>query len=522
MTRRLAPLPGRALLTATLVLSLAVVVCLLAAAPSRGAELVYWDNYKAEPQTIGFASLDGSGGGALNLTGVTLDGPEGMAIDTVTGRLYVASCCGGPGKKGEILFANLDGSGAGVFSAPGAPVDEPFGVAIDPATRMIYWANGAEGEANGSIAWAKLDGSAGGVLNAAGTVVDDPYKLALDPVNGRVYFGSYPATKPVISYVNVDNSGGGTLNLNGYVPESAYAFAVDQVAGRVYWSDGPGGDKFAYTGLLGGTVSFLNTSPAVRNTSYGFAIDPTLGRIYWPNYDNNANRVNGLGFASLSGGGGGNITPLVAPFDGPQDTLILKSPTATAAPGVTRAKNDRAKMTCSTGGWAADFAGSYVYQAPTTYGYQWLRNGKAVSGATAATLNAKSAGKFTCTVTAANQAGVAAQTSAAVKVEASKAKLTTKKKVTVKSGGAATFPVKVANQGDIKSKNAKLCVILPKASKAALKAPKCKSLGKLKGKGKKSAKLKIKTLPSASGVYSVTFKVKGSAGKPAKAKVQVK
>ena len=502
-------------------LAFAALVALLALAPrAQAAELIYWDNYGPTPpnQSIAFASTDGSGGGALNLTGTSLVGPEGMAIDTVTGRLFVASNDGGADKKGQILFANLDGSGAGVFSAPGAPVESPFGVAIDPTTRMIYWANDPSGVNTGSLAWAKLDGSSGGVLNTTGASFADPYKVALDPVNGRLYFGSYPGGDLTIAYANVNNSGGGNLSI-APAPTSAFGFAVDPAAGRLYWSDESG---IAFAGLNGGAATKLNTAPALFAESYGFAVDPTLNKVWWPNYENDDDRVNGLGFASLSGGGGGNVTPLTAPFDGAQDALILKSPTGSGAPGITRAKGSRSTLTCSTGAWAADFPGSYVYQAPTTYAYQWLRNGKAIAGATATTLTAKSAGKYACTVTAANQAGPAAQTSAIAKVEASKAKLTTKKKVTVKAGGTATFKLKIANQGDLKSKNAKLCATLPKAAKGELKAPKCKSLGKLKGRGKKSATLKIKALPSASGVYSVSFKVKGTAGKAAKAKIVVR
>lgn len=519
MQRLSAPAPLRAIAAGVLLVVCALLLAL--AGRAQAAELFYWDNYKAKPQTISFANSDGSGGGLLNLTGATLDGPEGMAIDTVTGRLYVASDNGGPAKKGEILFANLDGSGAGVFSAPGAPVEAPEGVVVDPVTRMIYWVN-AEGPApaKGSIAWAKLDGSAGGVLNTTGATLSGPYKIALDPVSGRVYWGNNGGADVLISYANVNNTGGADLAVTP-APKSVYAMAVDPAAGRLYISEGEA-ERFAYTGLLGGPLNLLNTSPAVTTASYGFAVDPTLNRIVWPNYDNGAERLNGLGFASLGGGGGGNISPATAPFDGPQDLLVLKSPTGTAAPVITRGKGSRSTLNCPTGTWAADFAGSFVYQSPTTYAYQWALNGKAVAAATASTLKASKPGKYTCAVNATNQAGAASQTSAAAVVKASKAKLTTKKKVTVKAGGTATFPIKVANQGDLKSKNAKLCVLLPKAAKGALKAPKCKSLGKLKGKGKKSAKLKIKALPSASGVYAVSFKVKGSAGKAAKAKIVVK
>ncbi|MBK5220289.1 MAG: hypothetical protein JJE35_10970 [Thermoleophilia bacterium] len=499
---------------------LAFLALLALAGRAQGAELLYWDNYGAAPQSIAVANGDGSGGGALNLTGVTLDDPEGMALDTVTGRLYVASDSAGPEGKGAILFAKLDGSGAGVFSAPGAPVDTPEGVVVDPVTRTIYWTN-ADGAlpSKGSIAWAKLDGSAGGTLNTAGATLDQPYKIGLDPVNGRVYWGNNPISGVTISYANVNNTGGGTLSLSP-APKSAYAFAVDPAGGRLYWSEGQD-DRFAYTGLLGGSVSILDTSGALTTSSYGFAIDPTLNKISWPNYDNGVDRANGFGFASLGGGGGGNITPVTAPFDGPQDLLVLKSPTGTAAPVLTRAKKARSQLTCSAGTWAGDFAGSYVYQAPTTYAYQWTRNGSPLAGASAASFTAKTPGKYACVVTATNQAGAASQTSAAANVKASKAKLTVKKKVTVKAGGVATFKLKVANQGDLKSKNAKACAKVPKSAKGELKAPKCKSLGKLKSGRKKSATLKIKTTPSAAGVYKVTFSVKGSAGKPVKSKIQV-
>jgi len=150
-----------------------------------------------------------------------------------------------------------------------------------------------------------------------------------------------------------------------------------------------------------------------------------------------------------------------------------------------------------------------------------LKNGKAVGGATAATFTAKSPGKYSCTVTAANQAGSAAQASAAVNVKAAKLKLTTKKKAKAEAGDLVKFKVKAVNQGDLKPKNAKLCVKLPKAAKDDLKAPKCKKLG-LAGRGKKTLTIKIKVKGGADeGGDKLTFQVKGAAGKAAKSKILV-
>jgi hypothetical protein len=503
-------------------LALAFAAVFAVAARAQASELIYWDNYGAKPPTISVANIDGSGGGLLNLTGIDLKGPEGMAIDTVTGRLFVADPNGGADKKGQIQFVNLNGSGAGVFSATGAPVEEPYGVVVDPTTRRIYWANVAGGAGGkGSIAWASLDGSTGGVLNTTGATVEAPYKLALDPVNGRIYWGSViEPTKTQISYARLDNTGGGDLSISPD-PEGAYAFAVDPGAGRLFWSEG-NKERFAYTGLLGGSRSILDTTGAVQNSSYGFALDPTLNKIYWPNYDNDEDPVNGLGFASLSGGGGGNITP-TAPFNHAQDVLVLKSPAATGTPAITRNPKSPAALTCSQGSWAADFPGSFVYQAPQSYGYQWLLNGAAIPGAISSTLTADKPGSYTCTVTGTNQAGAASQSSGvAAKVSAAKVKLTVKpKKAKAKAGTVAKFKVQVLNQGDLQTKNAKVCVKVPKKAKKGLKTPKCKPVGKLGALKKKKATLKIKLKPSAKGSYKVKLQIKGSPGKAVNATVKV-
>lgn len=490
-------------------------VALLWMAPgARAAETILWNNYSGDPDSVSFANIDGAGGGTLNLGGQAMEGTEGMAYDTVTNRLFVAAY-----STNKIIAINLDGSGAAPFTAPGAPVSVPEGVAIDPVTRMIYWINTSPD----TISWARLDGSAGGVLSTTGATVNGGYRLALDPVGGRVYWttsGAGPGSSIVVNYANVNNTGGGTLNIAGAtLAEGSNGLAVDPAGNRLYWLNNTT-KGISYASLAGGGGGNLSVAGATFEGAYGLAIDPTLSRTYWANYNNGELKTGAIGFASLSGGGGG-INIATAPVDGPQDPIILKSPSAAGLPAIARAKTSRSALSCSTGAWGADFSGSFVYQAPRSFAYQWSRNGTAISGATASSLTAKSAGKYTCAVTATNQAGSASQTSAAAKVNAAKAKLTTKKKVTVKAGGTATFSIKATNQGDLKSKNAKVCVKLPKSAAGELKAPKCKKLGQLKGRGKKSAKLRIRVLPSAGGVYSVSFVVKGSAGKPARSKIQV-
>jgi hypothetical protein len=503
--------------------ALALVGVLAIATRAHAAELVYWDNYRDKPQTISVANIDGSGGGALNLTGITLAGPEGMAFDSAMGRLYVASTASGPDKKGEIVFVNVDGSGAGVLSTPGVEVKEPYGVAIDPSTRIIYWVNGGGPEGKGSIGYAKLDGSGGGLLNTSGVTVASPYKLAIDPVSGRVFWSNNESTPRTIAFANLNNTGGGgTLDLTGAIPpQSVYALAVDSAAGRVYWLDSTSGkEHLSFAGVNGGGGGEVSLLGSVFDEAYGLAFDPTLGRFYWANYGQDELRTGAIGFANLAGGGGG-ITPLTAPLNGAQDPVVLKSPSGAGAPTVTRNANARSQLTCSTGTWGADFPGSFVYQAPRTFAYQWTLKGTPMAGATAATLKATKVGSYACVVTAANQAGTGTQTSTVVQVKAAKVKLSTKKKARVLPGGVAAFTVKAVNQGDLKSKNARVCVKVPKKAKKVLMAPKCKALGKVNGKAKDTAKLRIKVGKDAVGTYKLTFQVRGSAGKAANAKILV-
>lgn len=491
-----------------------IVVALLAASNANATELVYWDNYGGSPDSVSVANIDGSGGGPLNLGGTELKDPEGMALDPLTGQLFVTSQ--GGGANGQILAVNLDGSGATVFNPAGAPVDTPEGIAVDPATGTLYWANDAT---TASIAWAKLDGSAGGVLNTAGATLSGPCcRIAIDTSGGRVYWVNNPGQ--VISYANLNNTGGGDLNLTGStVTPGGEGLAVDNAAGKLYFLGGTNEAGFAnLNGSGGGDVSI---AAGVVNGTWGLAFDPSLGRLYWGNESNGTTRENAIGFAGLSGGGGG-ISIATAPVANPQDPVILKSPTGTGAPVVTRSTKSRSALICSTGSWAADYPGSSVYQAPRTFAYQWERNGKAIAGAVASTYRAKSAGKYVCTVTATNQAGSASQASAAVNVKAAKIKLTTKKKTSVKAGGVAKFTMKGVNQGDLQSKKARVCAKLPKKAKGVLKASKCATLGKLKGRGKKGAILKIAVDRFAAGSYPVMFAVHGAPGKSTTATILVR
>ncbi len=490
-------------------------VSLLSAPSSHAAEQMYWDNYSGSPETVGFAATDGLGGGALNLGAQSIGSPEGMAYDTVTNRLFVANEGGSEGAS-QITAVNLDGSGAGPFVAPGAPVDKPEGIVLDPVSRRIYWANSSAK----TISWALLDGSAGGVLATPAPV--DTYRIALDPGAGRIYW--YDGTAKTIRFANVDGSGGGDLNIAGASPSnSATGIAVDPAGGRVFWVNSDA-ETISFASLAGTGGGDLNVAAAGAsfNSPYGLAFDPSLQRLYWANFDNGTERLGAIGLLDLTGGGGRIDIPTAA-VNGPQDLQIIKSPTAVAAPVLARGSGSaRANLTCPTGTWGADYPGSFVYQAPRAYAYQWAFSGAPIAGAVGATLTATEPGSYTCTVTATNHVGAAASSSAALNVIAAKLKLIVKtKKAGARPGKLATIKVQAFNQGDLKSKRSRLCVKLTKKQKAYLVQPKCKKLGEVSSQARTAAKLKIRLKPDATGSYRVKLVVKGAAGKAVKARLKV-
>jgi DNA-binding beta-propeller fold protein YncE len=436
-------------------------------------------------------------------------GSEGLAIDSATGRLYWANFSTGPGNTGGIRFAGLGGGDGGQLNTGGATVNEPSGIAIDPTTRTLYWTNYDGGnEGKGTISWAKLDGSAAGDLNTSGATVDDPGQIALDTAGGRVYWGNYG--DDTISFANLNNSGGGgNLDLSGASPPSTITgLSVSSATGQIYWIDNDG-EHISHANLGGGGGGDFDLGGAVIDDPYGLAFDPATGRVYWGNYGVGIEPTAAFAFTT-AGGGGGNINIATAPVDGPQNPVILKAPSGTGAPAITRTPKTT-NLACSQGSWAADYAGSFVYQAPHTYAYQWNLNGVPIAGATASSYTATAPGSYTCTVTAANVNGSTAQVSAAVPINAAKFKLALKSgKASTRPGHKATFRVVATNTGDLASAGAKLCVKAPKKAGKEVKAPKCASLKKIAGGAKGTLKLKVGARKSAEGRYKLTFRVRGA------------
>jgi DNA-binding beta-propeller fold protein YncE len=374
----------------------------VAASPAEAANSVYWANFTAN--TISFANLDNTGGGNLNTTGATVNGPSGVSFDPTAGKIYWANASGN-----TISFANLDNSGGGgTLNTTGTTVNTPEEVAVDRANGKVYWANFG----NNTIAFANLDNSGGGgTLNTTGATVSGPIGVAIDLTTNRIYWANF--NNNTIAFANLDNSGGGgTLNTTGTTPKGPYGVALDPANGRIYWANQQigAGIGFANANDTGGGGTLNTTGAAVMGSS-GVAVDPAANRVYW------ANQGDGLSFANAdSTGGGGNLNVTGATLGTANGPALLEVPSGVSAPSISGGSVAPTMLSCSQGKWASDLIGSLLYRAPQTFSFSWSVNGKTITGAGTASLVASSPGSYVCRVTATNHAGSTTQTSAPLNV----------------------------------------------------------------------------------------------------------
>lgn len=403
----------------TLSLSSAALVLILFAVPASAADQIYWGN--AGGNSISHAKLAGGGGADIPITGVTVDHPEGLAIDSAAERIYWANR---NGTAYSIRFANLDGSGGGILNTAPAPVEDPLGLAIDPALGRVYWVNFADN----AVYYANIDGSGGGELDTTGAVVETPVGLAVYPAQNRIYWANFEEDE--VGYANLDGTGdGGSLDLTGAEVDMPEGIAIDPLTNRVYWANR---HSIGFASANGGNGGKVDTRGLPVDPPEGIAIDPFRNSIYWAEQDSDI-----IGFTNLDPGGAfGTIDTAVATIETPSYPVLLEEPSNVRAPTIsalpmpgdtTRAKlplgapvfeRHRRVLSCTQGLWAPDVLESFLYRAPHTIFFQWLRNGDPVSNAATDSFAATEVGTYACRVTAANAAGSTSSDSAKVVISA--------------------------------------------------------------------------------------------------------
>jgi DNA-binding beta-propeller fold protein YncE len=361
-------------------------LCLCLTSTASARRLVFWSNSIADK--ISYAPvIEGGKGADLPIAPPYVDDPYGTAIDAAAGKVYWLN----RGNGGSIGYATLDGSGPGLLNAGGASFAQPSGLAIDPAADKIYWGNSESG--NGSIGFADLNGGGGGLLRPAGATTE-PNALAVDSARARVYWSNLTADK--ISYARLDGSSARDIDTSGAVVDGPDGVAIAPRTGRVYWANREG-NSIGYAGVEGGGGGTANLNQFVSKP-IGLATDGEA--VYWAG--NGSERVEAGNFAGCC------AVPLEtagATQSGVAFPVILESPRLNAIVKVEGDHTPGSVLNCSAPPWEGDQIESFLYRAPQSISYQWLRDNRPIPGATGTAIAAGKVGSYTCQITARNFAG---------------------------------------------------------------------------------------------------------------------
>lgn len=168
--------------------------------------------------------------------------------------------------------------------------------------------------------------------------------------------------------------------------------------------------------IVGGTYTALATGPSGLTIAAGdkigiSCIGDQISLWYapggvWPSTPTltvTDASISGSGYLGVDWNQSGANTNGMENFGG--GVAAVAAPSNTVAPAITGTATTGSVLSCSTGTWTG---------SPTSYAYQWKRNGVTIAGATANTYTLQVADEgqaITCTVTATNAGGSTAATS---------------------------------------------------------------------------------------------------------------
>ncbi len=389
-------------------------------------ERAYWVNFGAEK--ISYSTLHEGPGADLPIPPALVSGPWGLAIDSAAGKIYWANA-----NNDTIGYANLDGSEAALLNTSGATINGPNGLTLDVAAGRLYWANYSADK----ISYASLNGSGGADLDTTGATVDKPSGVVVDPAGGRVYWTSYQGDK--ISYASLNGSGGADLDTTGAPVDGPEGIVLDYASGRAYWGNWDS-SSIGYASLSGGGGGQFNPGFALFEP-VGLAISPFSSALFWAEYGESKIR-----FAGLSAPFGGQIQPYGATQQNVAWPVLQVRPYMLNFPVAQGGKRPGSVLSCSQGEWRNDQPQAFLFWAPQSFSYQWLRNDKAIEGATGTTIQADKVGNYHCEVTAANAAGRDTEPSNKIAVAA---EIRLKKAKLNRRNGTATLRLQLTGSGPL-------------------------------------------------------------------------
>jgi DNA-binding beta-propeller fold protein YncE len=382
-----------------LIAGLAFLVAFLVLLPAmaEAQDLVYWSAVTGD--TLRMADLDSGAAPSTVFPFAAGTFPAGIAIDAAVGKVYWAES-----GTDRIRAGNLDGSGSPATVVTETPGAAPSGLALDPAANRLYWTD----EGSGAIRAANLDGSDPQTLFTEPGA--DLSGIAVDPAGGRLYWADRGGS--LIRTGSLDGTGVATTLFSD--PGDLRSVAVDRASGRIYWVNQGGEGPVRVANLDGsGAPGSLSIEGASAGTA-GLALDVDAGSFYLTHArDSDVGQVVRRSLLTPSISTSVDDPPVSSR---PLFMALLRRPAAASPPAIAGTPGAGSPLTCSTGAWRPDMPSWSLSRAPQSFAFQWTRDGADVPGATSASFTPGDAGSYACRVTAANAAGPADATSAAVSV----------------------------------------------------------------------------------------------------------
>jgi hypothetical protein len=385
-------------------------------------------------------------------SGDGVNGPNGIAIHPAAGRIYWAN-----GGDDTIRRAPLvpHGTVETLYSGWTEGVNTPIGVAIDPAAGRIYWANGLDSTIrgaplapHGNVEILYGPQPSGHLLRVTTSWVSNPWWVAIDAAAGMIYWTNWSPS----AYGRITGARLGGGRLKRPTVDTLY----DGTSGVSY----PGGLAIDPNPAEPGPEQLEVISDTESSTTGGWlggALDwardrfprPTAspGLIYWGNWrttrGGEAPNPNDQKIRRAPLAGSGTVEDLYSDYaqgvSSPAGLALLRAPLGAVPPIISWQwalsegpfpgplpgppapdfDDVEQRLACSTGNWAPDLLGSFLYRAPQSFAYQWRRNGTDLTAPPDPTkpyYTPTVAGSYSCRVTATNRAGSATQTSAAFTV----------------------------------------------------------------------------------------------------------
>jgi hypothetical protein len=230
---------------------------------------------------IAWFSLDGISAGVVNTAGATIDHPTNLAINPATQTLYWSNAV----SPGSIGFASVNESGGGNLAQPGstpANVEEPTRLAIDTLHGRVYWWN----ESSNEFSWVAMNGQVGGNLITPDMPISKPQMMggiAIEPFSTpeELYFVSNEGgpNEPTAGIFHTDPLLGGEPEklAKAYTERNAHGpagLAFDLAPNRFYWANSDADEEPMIaigTATVFGNASTINVFPEAPVHSPGFA-----------------------------------------------------------------------------------------------------------------------------------------------------------------------------------------------------------------------------------------------------------